>query len=477
MSERWRSELKRLDELDPPPRLVDDARSLPPLGPIAPDPRSRILAATVAIAVFVIAAIFAVKAFQGRVGAGPGSRELPQVECPMDLPKDAIPIVSCDRAAQQAEAVASFVTDADRVTASWREYPGSFEGQTIPSWLITFEAADFNAGTDGCTNFGSVPAYTVVVSATSGERVASDGAPEGCSASDPAPLVELPTDPCSILTDAQIETATSSTVSSKRVLNDSDLKVPGPPYPCDYQAHGRFGHIGVVSEPNDRQGYIDALNRDPVNREVISGLGDGGFNQGGSAIVVAVGDGYFSIGFQFGGGTDAENVQLRLANDALQNLADQQTAVPAPPSPSEGGSPTSTSSSSGISVTKAATLDVSSLGGLQAAEEAYGSLWLGVVTDTGGTEVVRIDPETGATQHTFPIQGWSLNEWGGNGIAIGGGMVWIPGLEDGQATITRIDPATNGANPLAPAADGISSLTFGSEGTLWANIHRDNGTA
>src|SRR3954462_7200399 len=175
MSERWRKELRKLDELDQPPRLVDDARSLPPPGPIAPTPRSRIVAATVAIAVFVIAAIFGVKAFQSGLGAAPESRELPRVECPADLPKGAIPVVSCDRAALQAEAVASFVTDADGVTASWREYPGSFEGQTIPSWLITIDAAEFAAGTDGCTNSGSVPAYTVVVSATSGERVASDG--------------------------------------------------------------------------------------------------------------------------------------------------------------------------------------------------------------------------------------------------------------------------------------------------------------
>jgi hypothetical protein len=323
MSERWRSELAKLDQLEPPPRLVDDARSLPTPGPTAPTPRSRIVAGGVAIVVFVVAAIFTVNAFRGDDGQTVGSRQLPAVRCPTDVPTGAISVISRARAAQQAAVVASFITDANGVTASWRDYPGDFEGQAIASWMITFEGAGFDAGIHGCTTSGSLPTYTVVVSATSGARVAFDGPPEGCSTGDAAPLVELPTDPCSILTSAHIESATSSTVLSQRVLEDADLKVPGPPYPCDYGTDGRFGHIGVVSEPSGHARYVEALNRDPSNREVIGGLGDGAFSEGGSAILVAVGDGYFSIGFQVGGGTDAENVQLRLAEIALQNLADR----------------------------------------------------------------------------------------------------------------------------------------------------------
>ena len=130
-----------------------------------------------------------------------------------------------------------------------------------------------------------------------------------------------------------------------------------------------------------------------------------------------------------------------------------------------------------VSVTKAGSLDFSGLGGLVAAQEAYGSLWVGVITDSGGTEVVRADPATGATERTFPIQGWGPNEWGGNGIVVGGGKVWVPGRENGQATIVRIDPLTDRADVLKPAAETIGYLTFGSDGMLWANIGRDHGKA
>ena len=140
-------------------------------------------------------------------------------------------------------------------------------------------------------------------------------------------------------------------------------------------------------------------------------------------------------------------------------------------------SATPSTSVASVSVTKAGSLDFSGLGGLVAAQEAYGSFWVGVITDSGGTEVVRADPATGATERTFPIQGWGPNEWGGNGIVVGGGKVWVPGRENGQATIVRIDPLTDRADVLKPAAETIGYLTFGSDGMLWANIGRGDGKA
>ncbi len=132
-----------------------------------------------------------------------------------------------------------------------------------------------------------------------------------------------------------------------------------------------------------------------------------------------------------------------------------------------------------VTISKAAALDFSGLGGLVASEEAYGSLWVGVITDHGQTEVVRADPSTGATERTFRVRGWSANEWGGNGIVIGDGAVWIAGRIDGNATIERIEPSTNDTQILHPSVATISFLTFDSEGRLWANIgqSRDGGLA
>jgi hypothetical protein len=148
-----------------------------------------------------------------------------------------------------------------------------------------------------------------------------------------APLVELPSDPCALVTSDQVAAATSSNVLSSRQLSDSDLKVPGPPYPCSFETDGRFGHVGVVSVPNDPQGLTDLLNKDPLSREIVSGVGDGAFISSGSEIVVALGDGYYSMGMQHGAGSEAASPLRRLAEDALRSLQSGG---------SENGSPTPT---------------------------------------------------------------------------------------------------------------------------------------
>jgi hypothetical protein len=64
MSERWRSELRKLDELEPPPRMIDEARSRLPSGVPEATGRSRIVAAVVAFVVFALAGSFAWRAFE-----------------------------------------------------------------------------------------------------------------------------------------------------------------------------------------------------------------------------------------------------------------------------------------------------------------------------------------------------------------------------------------------------------------------------
>jgi len=317
MGDLWAQALHRTPQPDPGPE--------PHRSPV----RSRIVAAVVAIAVFLVAGAFALKAFDERKSTVGGSRPVPPANCPEALPAGAIPVVGCEQAVEHAWSMAAFASTADSAKASWRKYPGSFEGQTIPSWLITFGNAEFVEGNDGCSASGSVASYTVVVSASSGALVAFDGPPEGCSVlQQTAPLVELPSDPCTLITTDQVAAATSSNVVSSRQLTDSDMKVPGAPLPCDFQTDGPFGYVGAVSVPNDPQAFTDLVNEDPVNREIVSGVGDGAFISGGAAMVVALGDGYYSIGLQHGAGTGAEAPLRRLANDVLQNLAAAHHPLP-----------------------------------------------------------------------------------------------------------------------------------------------------
>lgn len=69
MSERWRRELGRLDELEPPSRLVDEARERPPAPSSGPTVRSRVVAGVVAFGIFALAGSFAYQAL--RTGGEP----------------------------------------------------------------------------------------------------------------------------------------------------------------------------------------------------------------------------------------------------------------------------------------------------------------------------------------------------------------------------------------------------------------------
>jgi len=72
MAERWQRELDRLADLTPPDGVLDDARN----GPRAPSPsspRTRVVAAVVAFAMFAIGASFVVRAFDRNPTDGPAA--------------------------------------------------------------------------------------------------------------------------------------------------------------------------------------------------------------------------------------------------------------------------------------------------------------------------------------------------------------------------------------------------------------------
>jgi TolB protein len=88
--------------------------------------------------------------------------------------------------------------------------------------------------------------------------------------------------------------------------------------------------------------------------------------------------------------------------------------------------------------------------------------------DSGGGEVIRLDPFTGEIVARIPVRaapGW---EFGGAGLTVGGGGVWTLGVvraEDGgccDGLVTRVDPATNAvADELR-----VPGIT---EGDLWVD--------
>jgi hypothetical protein len=336
MTDHVRSWLEPLDDGAPSADLLDRARR----GPVPADdgrgdgPRrspSRLGAAVVAIVVFLVAGVFAYQAFETGPGSAVGSRPIGSVYCPLGPPRDAIAAVGCGRAVMQAWEVAAFLSSTMKATATWRDWPIA-EGRTANAWLVTFNDGAFGASVGGCSGSGTLSSYTVVISATSGVVLASDGPPPGCSTDRTiAPLVTLTSDSCAVVTPDQIAEATSSKVAGTRRLDASDMKMDtGPPYPCDFETDGKFGHIGVLSTASDPGGFEQARTKDPLNSLDVSGLGDGAFIHARGAITVAVGDGYFWIGVQHSPGADAEQTLQELSNDALKNLTRDISATPTP---------------------------------------------------------------------------------------------------------------------------------------------------
>jgi hypothetical protein len=123
-----------------------------------------------------------------------------------------------------------------------------------------------------------------------------------------------------------------------------------------------------------------------------------------------------------------------------------------------------------VTIRKSVTLDFASEGSVVSASEAFGSLWVGMITDQGQLQLARADPSTGVIEHTFPLD-IPAREWGGDGIVSGAGSVWAPGGTDGEgARIARIDPATDQVDVIDLPGRAVSSLSFDGDGRLWATI-------
>jgi hypothetical protein len=66
MPERWRRELGKIDELEPPVHVLDEARAFPPAMQVGPSVRSRAVAGVVAFVLFGAAVAFVSRSFGGR---------------------------------------------------------------------------------------------------------------------------------------------------------------------------------------------------------------------------------------------------------------------------------------------------------------------------------------------------------------------------------------------------------------------------
>ena len=112
-------------------------------------------------------------------------------------------------------------------------------------------------------------------------------------------------------------------------------------------------------------------------------------------------------------------------------------------------------------------LPVAQEGGFTSAREAFGSLWT-VEILSGVEQLQRRNVETGAMETTFSIPVSGGGEWGGDGIEVGAGSVWVRGRND--ATVFAIDPATDAVEQFPLDGQVVSDIAIDEQGLVWASV-------
>jgi len=232
---------------------------------------------------------------------------------------------------------------------------------------------------------------------------------------EPASVV-VPADPCALITSADVEAATDSTVTASGPVPKSQMIIPSNYVPtCDYRTNGRFGTIITVTDVAGADARLDELASDP-NAEPVSGFDDQAFVSGKGSIWVKVGDGYFSIGAQYGGSDEAVAVLTALAHDAVQSL---QTPSPVDTPPTASVDPTA-----------------------QASDEPQSDPGVDLVCHEDGTVTARTE-EFATTAAGVPVTAWSPDRGRMLWVELPG---WMPfdnqmwGLDQGKDTFMLMAP-------------------------------------
>jgi hypothetical protein len=129
-------------------------------------------------------------------------------------------------------------------------------------------------------------------------------------------IIEFVQDPCSLLTDEDVARATGDEVTTSSLVPPEQMRIPGSPV-CSYEVPGRFTSVGVEVATRSMEQFEVDRDSDPLNTDIVEGIGEGAYIHGLGSIVVFEGGREIEIGIQHGPGTDAVPVLEQLARAAL----------------------------------------------------------------------------------------------------------------------------------------------------------------
>ena len=130
----------------------------------------------------------------------------------------------------------------------------------------------------------------------------------------------LSPDPCELLSSTDVELATGAQVQGRGPVPEERMISSGGPPLCEYVVPGRHDTIVVAVDPNGADEFVRLRDRDPLNTNLLHGLGDEAYSQAMVSVSVRVGEGYFVLGTQHGAGEEGVGDLRTLAELALQGL-------------------------------------------------------------------------------------------------------------------------------------------------------------
>lgn len=115
----------------------------------------------------------------------------------------------------------------------------------------------------------------------------------------------------------------------------------------------------------------------------------------------------------------------------------------------------------------------------------FGSVWVAEQADVGdgGGALLRMDPTTGEIVARVPAESLPGWEWGGGGLAVGHGSVWIAGsipapeeatseTAGSDAALFRVDPVANETVETIPLGGDFAADVEVTADGIWVNIFR-----
>lgn len=137
--------------------------------------------------------------------------------------------------------------------------------------------------------------------------------------------------------------------------------------------------------------------------------------------------------------------------------------------------PEPTAPATTIDPTEPVTLEFEGIDRMTTVVSGFGSVWVTEMWGARHQSLLRLDPETAELVARIPVSTTPYPVWGGAGLAVGDGQVWIVNAVrfDGgrdQAALVRVDPGVEAETEVIPLGGEAAGDVELGHGSIWVSL-------